>query len=284
MRYLKRILGIGLSVAVGVAVLASCSSGKTNSQKAGQKASPPTDAIKSPAASDTASAEATASRTPKTSAESAVLALLEAEQNGDRRASFGMVSTAGLAAYPSEDTWATRRTELAPVTAFTPESVAGSDVTVLVSHRATIDPFVGLQFAQEHQIWHARHEANGWLVDPEPTVKPIVPSAALAGQVAIEWVTARQACDDLKTKDLQAVATLFGSSAGAAKLCRSKGSLSVGQPAQAQPGPQTADLVSQYGSRVLPYVRRVPVSGGPTPFSLFLVPMGDSWRVVSAND
>ena len=223
-------------------------------------------------------------RNAQQSAEAAVIALLEAERALDHRASFQLLSSVGLAAFPSPDLWARRRTELAPVTALGSASVSGDDVTVLVEHTATIDPFVGLQFAQERQTWHARNESGGWLVDPQPKVDPVVPPDAGAATATQEWTEAKRSCDEPAATALQAIATPLGISTGVAALCKAGGDASVGAPAPAVPGPETADLVAQYGSGVLRYVRSVRVSGLAKPFTVLLVPIGDAWRVLAVAD
>lgn len=223
-------------------------------------------------------------RSPKASAEEVVLALLEAEKAGNHRASFALLTRAGLAKYRSPDVWATHRIGVARVTGYHRETVKGGDVTALVEHKPAIDPFVGLQFAQEHQTWHARQEPDGWLVEPEPDIEPIVPADAGARDVAAKWAAARQSCDQAAELELQAVRTPFGESVGAAALCRSSGALSTGEPTQGSPGPQTAQLVAQYGPAVIRYVRGVEISGGPEPFTVLLVPIGDAWRVIAASD
>ena len=225
-----------------------------------------------------------AARPGRASAEQAVSALLEAEQALDHDASFLLLSSRGLAAYPSANLWARRRSEVARITGFSRQIVRGADVTMLVRHAASIDPFVGLQFAEERQTWHTRKESEGWLVDPEPDVEPIVLSEAGVKIDASRWVTARQACDDAVAGSLQALPTLLRVSAGAASLCGSSEVATPSEPSVPDPGPQTADLVAQYGTGILRYVRTVRFSGLPKTLQVFLVPIDKSWRVVSTGD
>jgi hypothetical protein len=231
-----------------------------------------------------APADQAPAREPSESAEAAVLALLKAEQAGNHRASFAFLSRSGLARFANSDAWASHRRATAPVTAFHTESVVGAAVTVLVEHTPAIDPFLGLQFARERQIWQAHEEPDGWLVDPEPEIRPIVPSDAGAREVTARWSAARQSCNEELTTSLQAVTTPFGVSRGASALCKTTDVLSVGIPTWADPGPQTAQLVEQYGPAVVRYIRSVPVAGGPEPFTVLLVPIGDVWRVIGIND
>lgn len=224
------------------------------------------------------------SRSGRASGEQAVIELLRAEQALNHEESFQLLSSVGLKAYPSLAVWTRRRSEVARITGFVREVVKGSDVVVMVEHTPGLNPFVGLRFARERQIWHARKQSGGWLVDPDPQVEPVVPSDAGVTAVATGWVSARQSCDDDAARERQAAETLVAVSGGAAELCgASGGPASVGPPSVAEPGPQTADLVAQYGGDVLKYVRVVRVSGFTTPFTLFLVPFGDSWRVVSTG-
>ena len=231
----------------------------------------------------TGAAEA-GSRSGRASGEQAVIELLRAEQALDHEESFQLLSSVGLKAYPSLAVWTRRRSDVARITGFVREVVKGSDVVVMVEHTPGINPFVGLRFARERQTWHTRQQSGGWLVDPDPQVEPVVPSDAGVAAVATGWVSARQACDDVAALERQAAETLLAVSAGAAELCgASGGRASVGPPSVAEPGPQTAALVAQYGADVLKYVRIVRVSGLTKPFTLFLVPFGDSWRVLSTG-
>ena len=225
-----------------------------------------------------------AARPGRASAEQAVTALLEAEQALDHDESFLLLSSRGLAAYPSASLWARRRSEVARITGFSRQIVRGTDVTMLVRHAASIDPFVGLQFAEERQTWHTRKESDGWLVDPEPDVEPIIPSEAGIKTDASRWVTARQSCDDTAAGGLQAIPALLHVSAGAASLCGASEVAKPSEPSVVDPGPQTADLVAQYGAGILRYVRTVRFSGLPNTLQVFLVPIDKSWRVVSTGD
>ena len=264
-----------LAVAVGAAALiAGCSS---------------THRTADPGAAPTSTTVAIAARSriarvTGASPELAVAALLKAEQQLDHRTSFAFLSSAGVDSYPTPQVWARRRTDSAKVTGFHRESVKGPDITMLVEHKAAIDAFVGLQFAREHQIWHTRQESGGWLVDPDPTVDPVVPPDASSITAAAAWTAAQQSCDGAAAAKLQAVVTPFGISAGVAGLCHAPGKATVSAPTIARPGPQTADLVAQYGPSVLPFVRKVGVSGLAKPFSLLLVPIGESWLVIAVGD
>lgn len=221
---------------------------------------------------------------PQASATKAVDALMAAEVADDHEASFSLLSSSGRTEFPSVADWSRHRTEFAPVTGYRIESVHGPEVRVLVEHKATIDPFVGLQFAKEHQVWHTQNEGTGWLVDALADAEPIVPADAGAASAALQWARARQRCDDVSAIALQAVAPPLGVSEGAAALCHAVGTLAASTPSPAAPGPQTAVLVAQYGSDVLDFVRQVEITGVPKLVRVFLVPMDEAWRVLAVGD
>jgi hypothetical protein len=271
--------GSRLALAAALAcILSSCGTDTLQGTSTSESKPPPG------VTEEQAAADPSPPRTAKPSAEAAVVALLEAERAGNHRASFALLSRSGLATYPNADAWATHRRGVAPVTAFRTESVAGPTVTILVEHTPAIDPFIGLQFARERQIWQTRQASDGWLVDPNPEVKPLVPEDTGAREAAAKWATARQSCDEQAASAVQAVVTPFGISAGAFALCKSTGDLSFEPPTIVVPGPQTTQMVEQFGPGVLQYLRSVVVSGGPQPFTISLVPIGDAWRVIGVND
>ncbi|GAC1313670.1 MAG: hypothetical protein NVSMB12_05680 [Acidimicrobiales bacterium] len=255
-----------------VGTLASCSSTKAKAPST----TPTTAAV--PGATPLVTAGPAA---PKGSPVDAVTALLTAEQANDHVASFGLIDQAGRAAYATAPDWARRRAELPPITAFKIESTKGDDVTALVNHHPGIDPFIGLQFAAEHQVWHAVKAGGGWLVDPDPKTTPVVPPDGGARTAALTWATALQACDTAGAAKVQAVTNLLGVSAGPGALCHAAGTVTAAAPAAADQGPQTADLVAQFTVDVLGYVRKVHIGGIPAPFDAYLVPVGDAWQVVA---
>ena len=273
MKSTRAVRGVVVTVAAAAA-LASCSSTKA---KPASSTTPTT--IAGPGGSPLVTA---GPATPKGSATDVVTALLTAEQANDHVASFGFIDAAGRTAYATAPDWARRRAELAPITGFKIESTKGDDVTALVNHHPGIDPFIGLQFAAEHQVWHAVKSSGGWLVDPDPKTTPVVPPDAGARTAALTWATALQACDAAGAAKLQAVANLLGVSSGPSALCHASGNVTADAPASADQGPQTADLVAQYTVDVLGYVRKVHIGGIPAPFDAYLVPVGDVWQVVAA--
>lgn len=269
---MTRILNSAAIAILGVGILTGCSSGKARSAPA-----PTTTASSVPGIAPLVSVTPP---TPKSTPIEAVTAVLAAEQANDHGASFGLVDPAGREVYKTAPDWERRRAELAPITRFKIESTKGADVTALVEHRPGIDPFIGLHFAQEHQTWHAVKVGTGWLVDPDPTVTPVVPSDAGARTAALSWAGAMQACDNAGATALQALPNLLGVSAGPGALCHVTGTPSADAPSPADQGPQTADLVAQYTVDVLPYVRMVRITDGSIAFDTYLVPVGDAWRIV----
>ena len=211
-------------------------------------------------------------------------ALLGAEEAGDHATSFGLIDPGGRAVYPAATDWEHRRAELAPITNFKVESTKDADVTVLVDHRPGIDPFIGLHFAQERQVWHAMKVPGGWLVDPDPRITPIVGPDGGATTTALAWAKAVQRCDRAAAAKLQALPNLLGESNGPNALCHATGTVAADPPAAADQGPQTADLVAQYTVDVLAYVRKVHIGGIPSPFNVYLVPIGTDWQVVAISD
>ena len=49
-------------------------------------------------------------------------------------------------------------------------------------------------------------------------------------------------------------------------------------------GPQTAEMIAQYGPGIVRYLRAVEVRGVPRPFTAFVVPIGTEWRVIGVSD
>jgi hypothetical protein len=213
----------------------------------------------------------------------AVVSLLEAEARLDHQRSYGLLSAAGRAQYRDVADWTRRRTQLPLVTEFRIEgdgSTPGS-VSVLVQHRPSLDPFIGLSPARERQSWTGRREGGGWLVDPEPEVHPLWPSDALAAPAALTWARAVQACDSTRARAAQAVDPPLGlEQVGQLGLCGSTSPLATGPTGPLAAGPASAELVAQYTTDALAWARSVAITGGPKPFSVVLAPLGDGWRVV----
>ena len=226
----------------------------------------------------------TAPRTAKATPTLALSALLAAEMERDHGISFDLLTTQGLAKYPTLDAWADRQTELPQITGFSDVKEEGEFVSALVNHKPGIDPFVGLQFASERQTWRAGKTEAGWLLDPDPVVEPVLPPIEKVGESAAKWLEARKACNVGGAEELQAVPNLFGVSVGGAALCGSTSTYTAGPPGEATTSPETAILVGQYGPSIVRYTKTLEVVGGTDPFTVFLVPIGDQWRVIAVND
>lgn len=218
--------------------------------------------------------------TPKPTPDEALIALLRAEQTGDHAASYRLLSAQGRDGL-DEATWARRRSELPAVTAFEVDPPEGASVTATVEHEAGLDPFLGLRPGRERQTWQARPVAGGWLLDANPSVTPQYPPDEQAGDAAIAWARAVQACDEEGARGHQGVDVLYGRPEAAGALCGAPGTLVAGPTGPAPPGPETADLVGQFGPETLVWARRVALSGGPAPFSVVLAPIGSVWKVVA---
>lgn len=261
-----------LGVAAIALIAASCSSGTSSAR---------------PASSTAASAEptkASGGAAPADSPRVAVTGLLEAEKTSNHAASYRFISERGRAKYRDSDDWAHLRDQLPAVTGFHIDKTSDSVVEVVVDHQPGLDPFVGLSLAHDRERWTVRREGGRWTVDPEPAIDPILPDEDKAAGVALQWATAIQKCDSRAAAKLQALERLFGSADAAGKLCHSRGALKASKVTDPPNGPDTADLLGQYGGGVLVLSRAVTVTGGPAGVGLILVPIGDDWRVIATFD
>ncbi|MGH9155651.1 MAG: hypothetical protein ACRD1K_07460 [Acidimicrobiales bacterium] len=223
--------------------------------------------------------------TPQPSPQSAVEAVLAAEQVGDHATSYRLISSAGRDGL-DEPAWARRRTEVPAITSFRidgrpVDGPDGSSVVALVDHEPGLDPFLGLSPGRERQTWQAHRQGGGWLVDPDPVVVPQYPPEQGASEMALNWSTAVQACDGAGAARRQGVGKLFGRPEAATGLCGSTGTLVAGPARPAPPGPDTADLVAQFGPETLSWARAVQITGGVRTFSVVLAPIGSVWKVVA---
>ncbi|MEO7442826.1 MAG: hypothetical protein ABIW46_04760 [Acidimicrobiales bacterium] len=214
------------------------------------------------------------------SPQAAVTALLKAEQVADHAASFHFLSSSDGEAL-DEPTWARRRSEIPAITAFQVESVDGPTVVTLVEHEPGLDPFLGLRAGRERQTWRTRRQGGGWLVDPQPVVEPLYPPTEQAAGAALAWARAVLACDQGAATGQEGVEVLFGRPEAAAGLCGTAVTLTAGLPRAAPPGPDTTDLVAQFGPETLSWAKAVEITGGVRPFSVVLAPIGSVWKVVA---
>lgn len=228
--------------------------------------------------------------TPREHLADAVRDLLDAEQRGDHEASFLLLSRQSRAEYPDAADWTKRRQELAAVTGFRVDPNADGEkgdragkVAVVVEHEPGLDPFRGLSLARETQTFTGRPEGEGWLVDGDPAVEPLLPPEPLAVEAATAWVTAVQACDKARAAGLQAVPTLFGSAEGAVGLCGKQGPVTPAGVNRLTPGVASSDIVAQYTTDALSWGRVVRITS-PAPFGVVLAPLGQTWQVLGLTD
>jgi hypothetical protein len=243
---------------------------------------PPTTAAPSP--STTATTQPGEAPTPRASAAEALGALLAAEQQGDHATSYRLLDDAGRREYPDVGKWSRRRSQLPPITGFSVEGGEGDTVVAVVEHEPGLDPFTGLSAAQERQTWTASPSGSGFLLGPEPEVEYVLPPDEAAGPAVLEWARAVQACDQQAAGAKEAVQPLFGSSAGATKLCGSTTALTAGDVELLDGGPRSAELVAQYSTDALAWARVVTLRGPEPEVKVVVAPIGTSWRVVAIYD
>lgn len=243
-----------------------------------------TDAAAKPTPTTTLRTISASGRAPADSPEAAVRALLDAEVGRDHDAAFNLLSSAGLQIYPDAESWFRRRIQLPEITAFDIASVDGDVVVVTAEHDPGLDPFVGLRASRDTQRWTTVHEGDGWLVEPEPEITLDIPDDAPAVDVASEWATAMQKCDESAAAALQVEPALLGLSSELPKICGSTGAVDASTVESITPGPASADLVAQYGDAAFTWARSVHVAIDDVDVMVLLAPIGDAWRVVGVVD
>lgn len=220
----------------------------------------------------------------------AVRDLLQAEQRGDSAASFLVLSRESRAEYKDVSDWIKRRQQLPAVTGFRidPDSEGekgdrAGKVSAVVEHTPGLDPFRGLSAARETQVFTGRKEGDGWLVDGDPVVDPLLPSDTSAVEGATAWVAAVQACDRKKAEGLQVVRDIFGTAQGAEGLCGKQGPVTPGPVERLTPGIASTDIVAQYSTDALVWARVVRMTS-PAGFGVVLAPLGERWLVLGITD
>ncbi len=215
---------------------------------------------------------------PRKSLSDAVTAVLQAEQKNDHAASFALLSPNARSQYKDVADWTRRRNELPAVTEFNLESAKDATQTVIVEHKAALDPFKGLSPAKERQIWSGRRYSAGWLVDPDPQTDPILPNDAKASTAVKAWAEAVQACDRDRAQSLQAIPELLASTAPA--LCRVPGPVTVSAPDRLPEGPESANIIAQYSTDAFGWAKSVAVTS-PSAFHVVIAPIGEEWKVLA---
>jgi hypothetical protein len=212
----------------------------------------------------------------------AINILLTAEEHGDHGASFVVLSDESRSTYRDVARWKARRDEVPDVTGF---KVIGAGKTansldVMVDHAPALDPYRGLSPARDHETWVGRREHGGWLVDADPSTKPVLPADNAVAPAALAWVKAASSCQQAAIGRLQAVDPLLGIGNAGHQLCGQHASLTSSAPSSVPPGDMTQQLVAQYGADALGWARVVTLSGAPSPIQVLLAPIGDGWQVI----
>jgi hypothetical protein len=234
--------------------------------------------------STTATTQPGEAPTPRASATEALQALLTAEQQGDHATSYRLLDETGREDFPDLGKWSRRRSQLPAITGFSIEKDEGGKVVAVVEHEPGLDPFIGLSAAQERQTWTATESGGGFLLAAEPDVEYVLPPDEAAGPVVLEWAKAVQACNQEAAASVEGIQPLFGSSAGAAKLCGSTTPLTTDEIEPLDGGPRSAELVAQYSTDALAWARVVTL-GGPDPeVKVVVAPIGTTWRVIAIYD
>jgi hypothetical protein len=159
-----------------------------------------------------------------------------------------------------------------------------ADVTVELTRTPALDPFTGLVPGRTVEVWHARRQGAGWLVQAGPVqVQALYPSDRGAPAAVRAWVVRLLACDPHGAAALQAQADLFGPADLAAAPCRQRGRWSVGAAAGFDAAADPQPYVAAFGPDVNAWARLVPVQGPRTGFAVVVAPLGDAWRVLGTD-
>jgi hypothetical protein len=223
---------------------------------------------------------------PQPSAQAALEALLTAEQRNDHEASYPLVVHGPSQSFPTAAKWADARRDLPNITGFRVEKAAGdaTEVAAVVDHEPQLDPFVGDVPAHERQVWKAHRAGDGWLLDQEPDVEPQYPDDQGAVDVARDWFTTVQRCDEKAAAAFQGVKTLFNSLSSDVRVCGATGAPTIDSKVMPLPdGPISADIVAEYDTGALGWARVVDVTA-PVQMSIVLAPIGDAWKVIGLGD
>ncbi len=265
---------------IALALLAGCSGSASDDASPG----PSSEVSTSTASTAPVAVTEEVAQAPRATPEEAVVAVLTAEQAGDRATSYAVLSDEARRLYKDQAEWQDRRNELPPITGFTIEETASDQVIVTVEHEPGLDPFLGLAAGRERQEWTAVEVDGGWLVDAEPETEYLLPSDADAVSAALAWMTAVQACDDAAVLEQQALPELYGATTKLGAVCGAAGTPEAGAIGNLEAGPASADIVAQYSSDALIWARSVPVTSSGASFTISLAPIGDVWKVMGVSD
>jgi hypothetical protein len=218
---------------------------------------------------------------PASDPAAAVAAFLQAEADGDFRASWGLLAADDRARYVTVDRWVAAHESILPVTGFELAAAPASDpaaVPVRLRLRAGLDGVLGLVPAEAESSWVAVPEDGGWRVAfGRTSATPVLLDDAGAPTAAAEWVAARQACDADAVAALEHP-TLVGTTGVADRLCGADEATAADAigPLPAADAPR---FVSAFGPDATTWARVVGVDGS-TPLRAVLAPVGDRWLVV----
>ncbi len=260
-------------LSASVAALAACSGG------GGRNAGPsPLETLTPPAtaAAPLQSAVAAEVGPPAASPQAAVEGYLGAEIAGDAAGSFQLLAAEARTKVVDVNGWRAARTRLPRFTSYTVEP-GGADGTVVTEVRLEpmVDPIVGVIPARATVTWRPVAEDGGWRVGlTGSTIEPRFPADDTADDVALTWVSQRQAC----TPD-PAAATLLLQPNLASALCGQPGMYSAKAPAPLSSLPNPGAVIDAYGPDASSWARVVRLDG-PAPLDVITAPLGDQWVVI----
>jgi hypothetical protein len=223
------------------------------------------------------------------SARAAVGRFLQAGADGGFEVAYGLLDRAGRRRYPSLARFTRTQADRAEVTGVRVgrERRAGRDgaeVTVTLSHPASIDPFAGLVPARTVEVWRASRQDGRWRVAADPvSVRADLPGDDRAPEAVTAWLQRLLACDRQGAAGLQAGAGLYGPADLAELPCRERGRWAVAAAEGFDAAVEPEAYVAAFGPEVGSWARLVPVQGPGTRFSVVVGPLGDAWRVLGTD-
>jgi hypothetical protein len=277
------IAALGIAVGLGVAVVVGGGDSRPSGQASVQRLDLP-----SPPGSSTRPAEPAATPIPARSPQATLQAFLQAQARGDFGTSYGLLDRAGHRRYDRPAAWVQAQADrLQPVSfrvgAVRPVGAGVVEVGVEVTHRAAIDPFVGLTPGRTRQVWRIRQQAGRWRIGADPVrVQPLLPSDRGAPAAVQAWVERLLACDDAGAGAYQAEGQLYGPADLHRTPCQERGRWTVAAALGFDTLSDPQPFVAAFGPEVATWARLVPVQGPRTRFVAVVVPLGEAWRVLGA--
>lgn len=222
----------------------------------------------------------------------AVTAFLGAEANGQPQVAWPLLDAASHQRWPTAPSWVAARASRRLPTAFqlaapSADPVADADmvdVTVDVTRRPSLDPYLGLVAAQSSEVWRVQRENGYWRVAADPVdSRPVLPADTAAPDAVRGWVDSLAACDLAGATRRQAVSPLLGPADVPQAVCQQKGAWSVGAPVTLDRGGDPQPLLAAYGPDAMSWARSVEVRGPDRSFWAEVAPLGDTWMVVGVT-